>query len=85
MLLVCNLGLLLGEKVSPWGSGGVLGNGVRRRKPTDSPREIMKSGDASGLAVERIKDGWGSYIAKTHIKVLTTVTSPDKVQLNHEP
>jgi hypothetical protein len=77
MLLVCNLGLLLGEKVSPWGSGGVLGSGVRR-KPTDLPREIMEPGDASGLAIERIKDGWRSYIAKAHIKVLTTVTNPDK-------
>ena len=61
MLLACNLCvLLLGEKVSPWGSGGVLSNRVRRRKPTDSPREIMKPGDASGLVIERIKDGWRS-------------------------
>jgi len=67
----------VGKKVSPWGSGGVLGNGgVRRRKPPDSPRQIIKPGDASELVIERIKDGWRSYIAKAHVKVLMTVVTP---------
>jgi hypothetical protein len=87
MLLVCNLGLPVGKKVSPWGSRRVLGNGgVRRRKPPDSPKQTIKPGDASELVNERIRDGWRSYIAKAHVKVLMTVMTPQtKMLVNHQP